>query len=578
MFVYKWFLPTLSEILVLSTETEAEQPQIQTERATSYRHSANRIAQRRIKAERDWCGAIAALEALLQQRIQSSAAANHQPAQPQGLVLAGPLPVLSTPILTTQFSTWTFTSELLNALALMPFQLLPTSETQSDDSGRGLHCPNSRADSRTRSTVQAPTASTSPLLPGDPLAAEQFCLVLTPKFSLVMVLGEDGHGDPAFLFSFDPEVVQQAWQCLRARALLTSSQQVRQLDTSAKPFVPVEPDYKLVMQFSRLLLQHLPESLDWEAKAPGSSVVADSSAAIEGETTLRNLPAAALRSHPDWADLQLPTTSLDMELLQAIAHEVRTPLATIRTLTRLLLKRQDLAPDVLKRLEIIDHECTEQIDRFGLIFRAVELETSTPKQTPVHLTPTSLNQVFQQGIPRWQKQASRRNITLNFVLPQKMPTVVSDPTMLDQVLTGLIERFTRHLPAGSHIQVQAMLAGNQLKLQLQSQLCLETGHPEADPGHLTGVQNSTSPLRDSGMPILKSIGQLLMFHPETGRLSLNLAVTKNLFQALGGKLIVRQRPQQGEVMTVFLPLDGSSTDNVVTETAAGKSATPHLIG
>jgi hypothetical protein len=80
------------------------------------------------------------------------------------------------------------------------------------------------------------------------------------------------------------------------------------------------------------------------------------------------------------------------------------------------------------------------------------------------------------------------------------------------------------------------------------------------------------------MPILKSIGQLLMFHPETGRLSLNLAVTKNLFQALGGKLIVRQRPQQGEVMTVFLPLDGSSTDNVVTETAAGKSATPHLIG
>jgi signal transduction histidine kinase len=49
-----------------------------------------------------------------------------------------------------------------------------------------------------------------------------------------------------------------------------------------------------------------------------------------------------------------------------------------------------------------------------------------------------------------------------------------------------------------------------------------------------------------------------MFQPETGSLSLNLNVTKHLFQALGGKLIVRQRPQEGEVMTIFLPLEVSS--------------------
>jgi K+-sensing histidine kinase KdpD len=111
--------------------------------------------------------------------------------------------------------------------------------------------------------------------------------------------------------------------------------------------------------------------------------------------------------------------------------------------------------------------------------------------------------------------------------------------MLDQALTSLIERYTRSLPAGSHIQVEASLAGSQLKLQLQSQ-------PEAHPA----IDLHQSPL--------KSIGQLLMFQPETGSLSLNLSVTKNLFQAIGGRLIVRQRPQQGEVMTVFLPLEGQA--------------------
>jgi signal transduction histidine kinase len=48
-----------------------------------------------------------------------------------------------------------------------------------------------------------------------------------------------------------------------------------------------------------------------------------------------------------------------------------------------------------------------------------------------------------------------------------------------------------------------------------------------------------------------------MFQPETGCLSLNLEVTKNLFQALGGKLTVRQRSKQGEELTIFLPIKSS---------------------
>jgi signal transduction histidine kinase len=246
---------------------------------------------------------------------------------------------------------------------------------------------------------------------------------------------------------------------------------------------------------------------------------------------------------------------LDVELVQAIAHEVRTPLTTIRTLTRSLLKRTDLPPDVMRRLGIIDRECSEQIDRFGLIFRAVELETSAAQPASMSLIRTSLAEVFQQSIPRWQQQASQRQMTLDVTLPQRMPTVVSDPTVLDQALTSLIERFTRNLPAGSHIQVEVTLAGNQLKLQLQSQ-------PEEK-------ENGWDSFAHSAQSLPKALGQLLTFQPETGCLSLNLTVTKNLFQAIGGKLIVKQRPRQGEVMTVYLPLEvgGSSileSNNVIT--------------
>nr|WP_278003511.1 HAMP domain-containing sensor histidine kinase [Nodosilinea sp. TSF1-S3] len=235
-----------------------------------------------------------------------------------------------------------------------------------------------------------------------------------------------------------------------------------------------------------------------------------------------------------------PESSPDTELLKAMAHEIRTPLTTIRTLTRSLLKRKDVSDEVAKRLRLIDRECTQQIDRFGLIFRAVELETDRTARPRSPLSAISLNQLFDDAIPRWQQQASRRNLSLTVNVPPCLPMVNSDPAMLTQVLTGLIDRFTHSLPPYSHIELAVTLAGHQLKLQFQS-------HPPEGSEPQPQAETSTSPF--------KALGQLLMFQPETGGLSLNLNATKNLFQALGGKLIVRQRPQAGEVLTVFLPLE-----------------------
>ncbi|NJM58652.1 MAG: hypothetical protein HC857_16305, partial [Synechococcales cyanobacterium RU_4_20] len=113
--------------------------------------------------------------------------------------------------------------------------------------------------------------------------------------------------------------------------------------------------------------------------------------------------------------------------------------------------------------------------------------------------------------------------------------------MLDQALTGLIDRFTRQLPAQSHLNLQVSLAGHQLKLQFKARD--RDGKPITatidDGGGCPGKSRS------------KSLGQLLSFQPATGSLSLNLAMTKNIFQALGGKLLIKERPQQGEVVTVF---------------------------
>jgi signal transduction histidine kinase len=513
--VQKWLLPTLSEILAETTEQSAHNTVFSSDgiaRINAEQSSTSQLALQHLKAEREWFGAIAALEQLLRSNWVNNDNANNDDTESsftQGLILAGPLPVFSDPTFADYFPTWVFCTQLAKPWAWMPFQLPPAKENQTSSSDR---------------------SNSLPLLPGDPLGMEQFCLVFTTNFSLVMVLGEDSQGNVTFQFSFEPDVVLQAWDSLRLRMLLACPHQIKQLDSLVQRFAPVAPDYRTVMQFSRLMLKYLPQPEEQEqhenlkfkkpdAKSHDSSVINQQNS-LNSKTKIQNL------------------NSNEVELLQAFAHEVKTPLATIRTFTRLLLRRKELGSDILKKLEVIDHECTEQIDRMELLFQAAEMETADAGETPVYLTTTSLSQVFQESIPRWQKQAERRSQTLDVLLPQQMPLVMSDPTMLDRILTSLIDNFTRSLPAGSHIQVQVMPAGNQLKLQLLTQ----TSDDKRD-GKCFANHHSTR----------KLIGQLLTFQPETGSLSLSHNVTKSLFQALGGKLIVRERPEQGEVFTIFLP-------------------------
>ncbi|MBE9042466.1 HAMP domain-containing histidine kinase, partial [Oscillatoriales cyanobacterium LEGE 11467] len=437
-----------------------------------------------------------------------------------GIVFSNSIAMLASASLMGRLAVWNFTT------AGRQIPQLP-SEELSDDPQSALHS------SQTGTIV---------LGDGDPMEVEQFCLVLTEEFTVVAARGIDRSGMPVFQFSFEPETVEKAWDCLRGRIVRAERPSaLKQLDRLVRQFAIVPPHYKTVTQFARLLLEHLPLPNSPTAESRlrplelTSSTSARRSDKVRFTSHCNSIPFAGKGESTSAPSPESDATSADIELLQAIAHEVRTPLSTIRTLTRLLLKQQDLAPKVMKWIDAIDRECSEQIDRFGLIFKAVELETCQTRRDPFHLTRTCLDRVVSNCIPRWEKQASRRALKLDVKLPATMPRVVSDPTMLDRVLTGTVDNFTSSVPAGSHVTVQIALAGDRLKLQLKAE----------------GKSKESC----DRTPSLKSIGKLLMFQPETGNLSLNLAVTKNLFQALGGKLIVRNRPQNGEELTIFLPLE-----------------------
>lgn len=535
-----WILPTVSELL---GETNPNAP----------------IGH--LSAEQGWHGARKALNYMLKSHLEDVAASSDLetpcwqdeatgpltvpqdkcPDMTQGLILTGPLPVFNAPQILENFSTWVFGVPTWQSLWQLPADLggaLTPSPTSALLGGDRPNRPN------------RPIS----LLPADPLAKECFCLVMLPHFSLLFTCQHEEDGTAInFQFSFSPMVINEAWQLLRARIAITSGQHLEQLDNLVAQFMPVEPRYDVVMEFGQLLWQAIPaprRKQTGKQKTDQYSATTYQSASQDSEEylslcpqlaadTRSRSPAFTQVSHRAQSDRPPEKHDDDVDFLRAFAHGIRTPLTTIRTYTQ-LLKRKKLSADVLKHLDKIDRECSEQIDRFDLIFKAVEMET-TEGLPNFALHAFCLKQVISEGLDRWQRQAERHNLKFDVTMPSIIPPIAGDCDLLDQMLTELIETLIRSLSSGSRIALSVIPAGDRLKLEL---VCEDS--QDKDGGWLGWGHSS-----------FQAIGRLLSFQPETGSLSLNLEVTKNLFQSIGGKLTVRRSPQHGDVITIFLPIDNS---------------------
>lgn len=319
----------------------------------------------------------------------------------------------------------------------------------------------------------------------DPMHQEWLCILITETFCTVIVSPEKSH---SCIWSLHPHAVQVAIAALSPRIRLSEQQAL--LQSKLQQFALILPSYQVMARFGAILMAQ-------------SSI---------------------------YQELPVPEIQ-EVDIIKAITHEVRTPLTTIRMLVRSLKRRKDISTEIKKRLEQVDAECTEQIERFNLIFEAAQLDSY-----PIVLEATKLEQILTDGFMRWQEQAGRRQISLEMFLPNEIAPISSNSLLLSQVLNGLVDRLVRSFPPDSHIQLVVTSAGEYLKLQFQSQVMQQRG---------------------GDLPLLKAVGQWLMLQPETGTLSLSLPTTKTLLKALGGKLTVRMHSTSaaydGEILTIFLP-------------------------
>ena len=434
-------------------------------------------------ARRQWWAALATLQDDLLLPAADS----------RGIWLAAPLPALYEPQLLDRLQGWVWTPAPIEGLIGPLPPRLPGRGGPGESEGNGAGFQ--------RLTLQAEDGC-------DPLL-----LVITPSVQAGLCL--DGPaGGRRLVVRFEPAVLSEALALIHQQLTARDARQARQLRLGLGGLGDLRSDPDLGLRF-------------WPR-------LADRLASMAPSVTLQ--PVLGRTNSADQAG-----DGGELALLEALTHEVRTPLATIRTLIRSLLRRQDLATLVRQRLEQIDGECSEQIDRFGLIFLAAELQRQAPDQAmspdgpagePL-LARTDLSALLRQLAELWQRQLDRRSLQLDLQIAPGLPTVLSDPARLETMLGGLMDRFSRGLPAGSGVRVSLQPAGSRLKLQLSSSGWPGRPHPADGEGSSR-----------------RSIGPVLSWNPSTGSLHLSRQATQQLFRRLGGRLTERS----GSGLTVFFPI------------------------
>ncbi len=198
------------------------------------------------------------------------------------------------------------------------------------------------------------TQITIPILPEDPLVEEQFLILITPVFNVVVAQGLHPHtGQQGLMISFEPEAIQRAGQVLLARTQHSRPGALPFWQAALQSFPLLPPHHRVVARFSSLVLMSDSTLVELASTAqlPASSPSADSSPQEDPiHLSPLALPSDTLSSlHPSGAAQAASEEPLDeessiseAELLQALAHDIRTPLTTILTNARLALRQKSL--------------------------------------------------------------------------------------------------------------------------------------------------------------------------------------------------------------------------------------------
>ncbi len=224
-----------------------------------------------------------------------------------------------------------------------------------------------------------------------------------------------------------------------------------------------------------------------------------------------------------------------MALVGDVAHEMRTPIATLQgNLEGLLDGIVEASPETWARL----HGEAGRLRR--LVDDLQELSRAEARQMPLSIQPLSPSTIVQTAVDRLSAQFAEKGLDLGVTIQSGLPAVEADQDRAVQVLTNLLINALRYTPAPGRVDVNAARQADAVAFTVS-----DTGTGLA-PEHLEHVFERFYRVDKSRSRALGGSG-------------VGLTIAKALVEAMGGWIQAQSAGiGQGSTFTFTLPLAAGS--------------------
>jgi signal transduction histidine kinase len=222
------------------------------------------------------------------------------------------------------------------------------------------------------------------------------------------------------------------------------------------------------------------------------------------------------------------------DLIAEMVHELRTPLASLRTASHLLL-RKDISQEQLgKVVAIIDNETTRLIDMTTSFLDLARLESG---RIPFNSELFDPNVLLGECVGIMKDKAAEKNLRLNLYVPSELPTIKGDRDKIKQVILNLVSNAVNYNKPSGTITVAGHGHQNELVISVND---TGAGIRKADIAHLFDKfyrsQATEASVQGTG---------------------LGLAICKKIVEARNGHIEVQSEVGIGTTFSVHLPLKSS---------------------
>jgi PAS domain S-box-containing protein len=230
-------------------------------------------------------------------------------------------------------------------------------------------------------------------------------------------------------------------------------------------------------------------------------------------------------------------------LLDALAHDLRNPLTTLKMQTQLLSRQLarpgGLAPDALAsriaHFEALADRMTGLLDELDDLAR---LTADDRDGDAFRRQPVDLAALVRDSVADARQAAGPRTIQLE--MENGVITGAGDPSQLRRVIVNLLDNAVKYSPGGGPVQVDLRREGVSALLEVRDQ---GIGIPAEDLSRLFTIRHRAS-----------NVGAI----PGSG---VGLTVVKQIVERHGGTISVVSTEDQGSTFAVRLPLPGQKRDD-----------------